>query len=119
MQDGVTYPSTLDGSRLKIVFRSVDGDSESASKTKNEIAFSPNLRLYPNFLRFSEKKTIFGENFRKKRAISHGIRILEQFYHGIRDQGPKKTRNSKIWIKLGKQTTESTIWNQSHVWNSP
>ncbi len=37
-QHGVTYPSTLDAPRLKIMFRSVDSDSESTSERKNEIA---------------------------------------------------------------------------------
>jgi hypothetical protein len=34
VQEGVTYPSTLDASRLKIIFRSVDSDSESSSEAK-------------------------------------------------------------------------------------
>ncbi len=34
VQEGVTYPSTLDASRLKIIFLSVDSDSESTSEAK-------------------------------------------------------------------------------------
>ena len=34
MQDEVTYPSTRDASRFKLIFRSVDSDSESTSETK-------------------------------------------------------------------------------------
>ncbi len=34
MQDEVTYPSTLDASRSKLIFRSADSDFESTSETK-------------------------------------------------------------------------------------
>ncbi len=45
MQDEVTYPSTLDASRLNIIFRSIDSDSESTSEIKIEIAFSKKMQL--------------------------------------------------------------------------
>ncbi len=71
-QSGVTYPSTLDGSRLKIIFRSVESDSKSTSETKKTRLqflrkFSRNLRKlsieYSDFLR---KKTCFSKKLQKK-----------------------------------------------------
>jgi hypothetical protein len=54
VQEGVTYPSTLDASRLKVVFRSVDSDSESSSEAKKtRLHF---LRKYNEFLRKSGRK---------------------------------------------------------------
>ena len=54
VQEGATYPSTLDASRLKIVFRSVDSDLESTSEAKKtRLHF---LRKCNHFLRKSGRK---------------------------------------------------------------
>jgi hypothetical protein len=79
MQEGVTNPSTLDASRLKIFFRSVDSDLESTSEIKKiEIAFSKKMqsifeKIRTKNLRLSEKISFSKKHFRKKSVISQRI----------------------------------------------
>jgi hypothetical protein len=72
VQDGVTYPSTLDASRLKTIFRSLDSDSESTSQIKKlrlHFAFSlcnQNLENSGRKLLDYLRKFLSEKNFRKK-----------------------------------------------------
>jgi hypothetical protein len=77
-QHGVTYPSTLDASRLKIMVQSVDSDSESTSERKkrdciiweNAIEiweiWENKFGIFPDFF-------IFPNEFRKKSVISPNV----------------------------------------------
>jgi hypothetical protein len=67
--EGVTYPSTLDASRLKIVFRSVDSDSESTSEAKKtKLHF---LRKCNHFLR---------KSFSKKMILSKKMAFSKKYF---------------------------------------
>ena len=89
MQDGVTYPSTLDASRLKIIFRSVDSVSESTSEIKKlRLHF---LRKCNRNLRKSGRKNWdylrkfhFLRNISEKKCIlpwCWGIRVCGWFFY--------------------------------------
>ncbi len=75
MQDEVTYSSTLDASRLKLFFRSVDSDSDSISESTSE---RKKTRLH-FFLEISKKNRfeegIFLENFISKKNFRKTVQF--------------------------------------------
>jgi hypothetical protein len=66
--DGVTYPSTLDASRLKIVIRSIESDSESTSETKKT-----RLLFLRKCTRNLKKLRIEFSDFQRKKPVSQRI----------------------------------------------